>query len=211
MRNPVKNKDSLREKFISKALKRHGYKYDYSEVEYINSIEKVKIICKEHGVFFVRPDAHVRKVGCPSCNGGVKYNNEIFINLAIEKHGNKFDYSKVNYINSSKKIEVICKYHGSFNILPSNHLLGQSCSSCAGVKRKNNIEFINESNKIHNNMYGYSNVDYKNNRTKVEIICSKHGPFFQSPKDHLNGHGCNLCNFSKGEMMIAKCLTSCKL
>lgn len=128
MRKFVNNPEYHKNNFIQKSIKRHGDIYDYSEVVYTNSIEKVKIICKEHGEFFVRPDAHVRKVGCPTCNGGVKYDTDKFIQLAKSIHLDRFDYSKVNYINSTKKVEIICKEHGTFFISPANHLLGQSCS-----------------------------------------------------------------------------------
>ena len=54
-------------KFIEKAKNRHGDKYDYSKVEYINSTTKVCIICKEHGEFWQTPHGHVRGQGCPKC------------------------------------------------------------------------------------------------------------------------------------------------
>lgn len=59
------NKNEL---FISKALKVHGDRYDYSKAQYINSKTKVTIICKEHGEFWQTPDKHIlRKQRCPNC------------------------------------------------------------------------------------------------------------------------------------------------
>lgn len=208
MRNIVENSDYYKNKFILKSNERHNNKYDYSEVFYINSTTKVEIICKDHGSFYVRPDAHVRKVGCPSCNGGIKYSNETFILKSSTLHKNKYDYSKVKYINSTTKVQIICKDHGSFFMAPSNHLTGQSCPTCSGVKRKTNSDFILISNRIHNNKYDYSKVEYKNNRLKVEIICKKHGIFYQIPKDHMSGRGCLLCNTSRGESMVSERLKS---
>ncbi len=204
MRKCVDVPEYHKNNFIQKSIKRHGDIYDYSEVVYINSIQKVKIICKEHGEFFVRPDAHVRKVGCPTCKGGVKYDTDKFILLAKSIHYDRFDYSKVNYINSTKKVEIICKEHGSFFISPANHLLGQSCSICSGVKKKSLEDFISISNLAHDSIYSYDKVEYKNNRKKVIITCKEHGDFEQIPKDHMRGSGCKLCNYSKGEKEIEK-------
>ena len=121
-------------------------------------------------------------------------------------HGKKFDYSKVKYINSTTEVEIICREHGSFFQIPSGHLSGQQCPSCSGVKQKTTLEFISESKVIHNNLYDYSKVEYINNRTKVIIICLKHGEFEQSPKSHLRGHGCPKCNISKGELKVKELL-----
>lgn len=202
MRKSVKDHDYYKNNFILKATKKHGKKYDYSEVEYINSIEKVKIICPEHGFFYVRPDAHVRKVGCPECNGGVKYTTDSFIEKSKKLHGESYVYSGVEYVNSTKKVKIICNKHGEFLIRPVNHLQGQGCPSCSGVKQHDTKSFIINSMKVHSDRYDYTRVFYKNNHTKVEIICKNHGIFFQTPKDHMNGSGCRYCNLSKGEVML---------
>jgi hypothetical protein len=207
MRNKVLDNNYYKSKFIEKANKKHNSFYDYSKVEYINSITKVEIICKEHGSFFVRPDAHVRKVGCSKCNGGVKYTESEFIQKSKEKHNNFYNYDKVNYINSSTKVVIECPNHGEFEISPANHLIGQKCSSCSGVRKKSTDDFIKESVLIHGDKYNYNKVDYKNNRVKVIIECPEHGEFEQVPKEHLKGHGCKGCsNFSKGENKIEKIL-----
>ncbi len=196
----------MKDKFIQKAIIKYGDLYNYTKVDYINSKTKIEIICKEHGSFFVRPDAHLTKVGCPKCNGGIKYDTNTFIEKADLKFGNKFDYTKVDYINSKTKVEIVCNEHGSFFILPANHLAGQQCSSCSGVYRKNTDDFNKQAVNIYGNKYDYSRVNYINNRTKIEIICLKHGSFEQIPKDHLNGHGCAKCCESKGEEIVSKFL-----
>lgn len=202
----VKNPDKSRNNFITKSNSRHNYKYNYDNVEYVTSTSNVEVICPIHGSFMVRPDSHIRKVGCNLCNGGVKFSQEQFIVKAKFIHNDKFNYDKVSYINSNTKIEIVCIRHGSFWMNPSKHLTGQSCPSCNGVKKKTSIDFINDSIKVHGNKYLYENVIYKNNRTKVKIICQKHGIFEQNPKDHLNGHGCNICRESKGQVIIKNLL-----
>ena len=85
----------------------------------------------------------------------VKYNTEIFINKAKEKHNNKYDYSLINYINSLTPVKIICKTHGIFEQTPVGHLRGRGCPSCSG-KNKTTKQFIKEANIIHNNKYKYS-------------------------------------------------------
>jgi hypothetical protein len=126
-------------------------------------------------------------------------------------HGNKYDYSLVNYTNAHTKINIGCRIHGVFEQLPLNHLKGNGCPSC---KRKhlslyfssNKECFIKRANEIHDNIYDYSEVRYKNAHVKVVIICSIHGEFIQTPDKHLSGQGCPLCCASKGELKIASFL-----
>lgn len=206
MRKEVINSEVYKQKFIFKANKRHNNKFNYDNVIYTNSITKVEVMCIKHGSFFVRPDAHIRKVGCPNCNGGVPDTLESFIEKSNIKHNNKYSYENSNYINSTTKIKVNCYKHGIFEILPNNHIYGQGCSKCAGVKKKTTIDFINDANRVHDKLYDYSLTEYKMNRIKVKIICSKHGLFEQVPKDHLKGSGCPKCKLSKGEKLISKIL-----
>ncbi|MDR1019002.1 MAG: DUF723 domain-containing protein [Lachnospiraceae bacterium] len=101
--------------FIYRCLKVHGYKYDYSKVNYIDNRTKVQIICPIHGLFFQRPNNHIsQKNGCPKCKGGIEKTTEEFINKAVSIHKNKYDYSEVKYKNSRTKIKIICPEHGIF-------------------------------------------------------------------------------------------------
>lgn len=98
--------------FIIKANIKHKNKYDYSKVEYSNSITKVCIICPKHGEFWQTPQAHLRGYGCPKCGLESKKeklssNINEFLQKAILIHGNEYSYDKVNYINSSTKICII--------------------------------------------------------------------------------------------------------
>ncbi len=138
-----------------------------------------------------------------------KLTTKDFIDKSIQKHGFRYDYSLVSYNTAKDKIKIICKIHGVFIQSPNMHLCGRGCKKCgdmvSGVRLTNN-EFICKANKIHNNKYDYSLINYKNNSFKVKIICDKHGEFRQTPHDHLSGRGCPMCNESKGEKMIRKFL-----
>lgn len=124
---------------------------------------------------------------------GKKKTTEEFINDAIKIHGNNYDYSLVEYINSQTKIKIICSKHGIFEQTPNNHLNGQNCFKCNGNEKKTNADFINDSIKVHGSKYEYSLVEYRGNKTKVKIMCKKHGIFEQEPSSHLSGKGCSEC------------------
>ena len=61
------------------------------------------------------------------------------------------------------------------------------------MRKLTNIEFISRANNVHDNFYDYSLMKYINIKTKIKIICSKHGLFEQIPNNHLNGMGCPIC------------------
>lgn len=187
--------ETLQDDFI----KVHNDRYDYSLVEYKNSHFKIKIICSEHGIFEQSTSCHLQGIGCPECGKKKRAvsrmkTNEQFIEEAKEKHGNRYDYSLVEYKGSHHNICIICKEHGEFWQLPIHHLKGSNCSKCSGNNKKTTEDFIEESNKIHNSKYDYSKTHYEQIFKKVKIICPIHGEFEQIPKHHLNGHGCEECS-----------------
>ena len=192
--------------FIDKANKVHKNKYDYSKCEYINSRTKVCIICPEHGEFWQTPNNHLKGKGCPKCKSDKLHilktmGKDEFIKKAKSVHNNKYDYSKVEYVNNSTKVCIICPEHGEFWQAPNNHLNGNGCIKCVkhsyqyGIKRthKTNEEVIKEFKNVHGEKYDYSKVDHVNVNTKICIICPKHGEFWQTPHHHLRGQGCPIC------------------
>ena len=136
---------------------------------------------------------------------------EIFINKAIQVHGNKYDYSKVNYIDCNTKVCIICPEHGEFWQSPRCHLRGRGCSLCSKNKKLTTEEFIKRAKEIHSDKYDYSKVNYVNGYTKVCIICPEHGEFWQEPHEHLRGGGCPICKDSKLEKEIRKFLIKNKI
>jgi predicted nucleic-acid-binding Zn-ribbon protein len=179
--------------FMEKAFDIHGNKYDYSKVDYKKNNTPVTIICPEHGEFRQSPLSHIQqKANCPKCSGRYA-DTDTFIEKAKKIHGEKYDYSLVNYINNKKPVTIICPIHGNFEQVPNYHLEGNGCQKCGGNVTLTTNEFISKSNEIHNNKYDYDLVVYKNSNTPVTIICPKHGEFQQRPGKHLKGAGCNKC------------------
>lgn len=233
----AKKRDSL-SSFIEKANIIHGNKYDYSKTIYKNNRTEITVICPEHGEFKILPSAHIHNNrGCPKCQENelkCRKTNKIlekekkaiekkkikeisislkeskFIEKAKKIHNNKYDYSKVKYINNRTKVCIVCPEHGEFWQEPHNHLRGCQCHICSrslvSLKNRDTKEdFIEKAKKIHNNKYDYSKVNYINNHTKVCIICPEHGEFWQTPAMHSSeGQGCPNCATlsSKGENEI---------
>ena len=152
--------------FIKKAIEMHGDKYDYSLIEYKNNKTKVKIICKIHKQFEQTPYTHLKGIGCRKCSyekNAVKRRctPSDFIKKAKEVHGDKYDYSLVEYKNTDTKVIIICPQHGNFEQRPSNHVnLKNGCKKCA-------IEKIADKNRLKEEIHSEDSVDI------VKQSCSK--------------------------------------
>ena len=120
-----------------------------------------------------------------------KLTNDEFIEKAKQIHGDKYDYSKTNYIKAFSKVCIICPEHGEFWQLPIVHLRGCGCKKCSHMADTNS--FVEKAKQIHGDKYDYSKVVYKGNNEKVCIICPIHGEFWQTPHHHLSGSGCQKC------------------
>ena len=122
---------------------------------------------------------------------------ELFIAKAKKIHGDRYNYSNVNYVNAKTHITIICREHGAFIQTPSNHLSNYNCQKCANNFKLTTELFINKANVIHNNLYDYSKVNYINADTPIIIICKEHGEFKQIPDFHINRKcGCPKCSES---------------
>ena len=211
--------NTLKDIFIKKANLKYNNKYDYIG-DYINSKTNMIILCPKHGKFEQTPDRHLQtKYGCKKCYYDITSKKNNFIKNSKNKFRNKlnkpkFDYSKVDYVNSKTKVIIICSEHGEFEQTPDNHLRSKyGCKKCytdINNNDTNNLKiydckkinkFIIKAKKIHNNFYYYYN-DYINNKTKITILCPEHGNFEQTPHDHLKGNGCSKCSCTKLTMDI---------
>lgn len=201
--NQKNEKGNKTQAFIEKAQKVHGDKYDYSKVVYITGDQAVCIICPKHGEFWQKPRVHLRGRGCKQCwidgiSTKLSSNTEEFIKKARKVHGDKYDYSKVDYKGTTTKVTIICPVHGEFEQTPNSHLNGNGCYQCgrdmSGLKlRLTQDEFISRCNIIHNNKYDYSKTIFKGQVNPITITCPKHGDFIQNAGLHLRGCGCPKC------------------
>jgi hypothetical protein len=200
------SKKMTKEEFIEKAKKVHGDKYDYSLVDYFGNKKKVKIIYNNF-IYEQRPDSHLSG---REPDYKTVLNNDEFIEKAKEVHGDKYDYSKTNYISNSYLIDII--YEGKvYKQNPYNHLMGQCPEK--KVNRLSNDEFIKRAKEVHGDKYNYDLVDYFDSHTEIDIIYE--GKVYkQKPYNHLSGRspkGTENKVFSKGEISIEKYLIENKI
>lgn len=199
------------EQFKSEARAIHGDRYDYSKVLYEHTEKKVIIICRIHGEFTQTPHSHLKGYGCYQC-GRLSHKDKVtrtedeFLKLAKEVHGDKYDYSKINYTTMDNKIIIGCPIHGKFKQRASGHLK-YGCARCGTDAITYTTEsFIKKANLRHNNKYDYSKTIYTHSKSPVIITCPKHGDFKQIANEHLCRTGCPVCSSSRGEKLLYRIL-----
>lgn len=190
--------------FVKRAKLKHGDFYDYSRVVYERNSTKVEILCPKHGSFLQAPTKHLSGQGCPKCGQEKTVRTHLqgydtVLQRCREAHGDRYDYTLVKFDKVDEKVEIICPEHGIFKQALYLHYGGQGCPKCAkevikSARLSNTESFIASARQLHGESYDYSFVRYYNNKTPVEIVCPKHGSFWQTANDHLDGHGCSACN-----------------
>ena len=205
------------EEFIRRARLIHGDKYDYSLVEFKRSTDKVKIICPIHGVFEQRVANHLNGQSCLQCFNDSRRKSkrpvvedpdnklrDIFIEKAIAKYGNLYDYSKVVYTGSYNKVTIICPIHGEFRVTPHHHLNNsKGCKKCVNNSPKRRQEFIEKAIEIHGDIHGYEKLDM--NDKYITIYCKVHDIEYQQEKrNHLQYSGCKQCIQEKQHLGLDK-------
>ncbi|AWU98070.1 hypothetical protein [Azospirillum ramasamyi] len=209
--------------FTGRAREIHGDRYDYSKAVLRGALAKITIVCPKHGPFSQAPTHHLAGQGCRKCGHervGAARNRafaQTFIERAKLMHGDRFDYSETEYVDSRTPILVICNVHGATVQLPGEHLRinGYGCRECgmeihAARARQRAAEagrtFVERAKAVHGDRYDYRLVEYITSGEKITIICGKHGAFDQAANSHLNGRGCPSCMSSRGEQTIAQWL-----
>lgn len=129
-----------------------------------------------------------------------KLTTEEFIEKARKVHGDRYDYSKVNYKTTHEKVVITCKKHGDFEQTPSSHLQGNGCPKCKREKlnktqKATYDDIIKIFREIHGDKYAYQdNFDFENMHSKIKITCPIHGEFTQEINSHIRGRGCPKCS-----------------
>lgn len=181
----------------------HSGKYDYSLlVEPIRWDSKINVICPEHGLFSITVNNHARGAGCISCAGTKLKTRSERISQAIEKHGDKYDYSLLpNTVTSKTKVTLICPEHGEFKVTIANHVNHESgCPHCSNKIERDYAKFIKQATGKHGDKYGYKNYTDVRGVSNIQIICPVHGEFNQTVGAHLAGKGCQACGANSVDM-----------
>lgn len=187
------------QEFIERSTKAHDGKYDYSKVEYVNNRTKACIICPVHGEFWQGAGDHLKGFGCGACSGTMKLDTSIFVEKARLIHGDKYDYSKVEYKKNDTKVCIICPIHGEFWQRGYAHTAGHGCSGCKSDKSKiNNSGYRIKGRKV---IYGhgindlFENIDLKNTKSYHvwrQIFCRCYD---EKRRDKNPTYaGCNICD-----------------
>ena len=194
------SKKLTKEEFVKRSRVIHGDDYDYSITEYIDIKKKVEITCKLHGVFNQSPDAHLSGKGCNICANlkrGGYISQKDFIDGCIRAHGDRYDYSLVNYTGNHKKIDIICSEHGIFIQEAASHRSGINCPKCSPNRIVSFDVFVLNSNKIHSNKYIYNKDSFSSASEETTIICNNcKKEFTQNASYHMHGSGCTSCVIS---------------
>lgn len=181
-----------KETFVAKVLDKfpeRKFLYDYSLVEYVNSKKKVKIICKDCGVFEQTPSKHLYGNGCPNCR---RVKQEDIIECA--KSLGFMDVDLTEYKNVRSYVDVSCKCGFTYKKQVRKLLEGIGCPKCSSLKTQDT--FIKQVYQVRPE-YDYSEAVYKGAHTHVKVICKKHGAFTIAPTHLLSGKGCRDCALSR--------------
>jgi len=196
-------KNWTKEDFLIEAKKTHGDKYIYKSVVYKNKKTPVKIVCKKHGVFFQNPYVHLKGSGCPKCVGK-NYTFQELVEMAKEKHGNKYIYKSIETKKSNNKsrtfFHIYCPIHNhSWHVTTDAHIYKNSgCKYCgneeSSIKQRSNFSDIKERiEKIFPTYTVIENNNYKNQHSKITYKCNIHGLQRGIVNNLLNGEGCPVC------------------
>ena len=207
--------------FIERARQTHGETYDYSLVDYGNSVTPVTIVCQTHGRFQQTPDGHLRGSGCPRCawakprRRSASRTTAGFVARARAKHpAEGYDYSLVVYVDQRTAVTIICPEHGPFAQKPYVHMSKRTrgggycgCPRCgsqraAATNLRPPEEVLSAARERHADRYDYSQAVYRGAREPMTILCREHGPFDQVASNHLAGKGCPRCQIDNNTLSV---------
>lgn len=209
--------------YLKRARKKHGDRYDLSQVQYVTSSVKIKPICPSHGPFMVLPSNFLKGDGCPDCADERRVKAVIasahsrdIVKEFVDVHGSEYNYSKVVYKGLSAPVTIVCRKHGEFRQKPRIHLDDKGCPKC-GKELQQARRYLKQDEAIalfreeHGDLFDYSKFVYKDYKTKGTVICRRHGEFQITPQKHVEGQGCASCLESIGERQIARWLQENKI
>ena len=198
--------------FILLSKQKYGEnKFDYSMVNVTKWKEPVSLKCNDCGNSYMQlPIYHLgdKCKGCKYCSPKKEYvvesrrlTTEQFVEKAIAVHGDKYDYSKTVYVLSDQKVIIHCKTCSEdFQQTPNGHLDGRGCTACginkrSVAQRKKQIIFLADIERVHPGKFDTSQVNYINDKTKVDLKCLQCGNEFSAlPNNLLSGNGCTPCS-----------------
>lgn len=204
------------EDYITECKNVHGNRYDYSKTTYIKARSRLTIICRVHGEITVHAHKHMKGSNCPSCSSiargrKIKDTFDTVVAKANRVHNNKYSYPVQKYINTKTPAIISCPIHGEFSQRFDSHVnAGHGCPSCSRIKDLEDINMLDlkeyyksfgslghhilEIQKLYKGLFTFDNLAISTAAdTTQEIICKKHGIFYQSLTELKRGIGCIGC------------------
>lgn len=188
---------------VARAKAVHGDVYEYPIDEWPDKtkmIDKVKIICPEHGPWFTRLNGHINgKAKCRKCIGTAPLTRDERILQARATHGDKYDYSLFpDKVRANSNVKIICPIHGEFKQSLSAHVHGQGCKQCNCGKFRTVLEWVDDFKTIHGCKYLYPIERWPDkviSHTEITVYCKQHGIFKTTPAFHYHHkRGCSKCS-----------------
>ena len=207
-------KQSL-EDFIVKFRKKFPQKkYIFDNADYVNTHEKIEVVCDKGHTFNIRPCDLLNGYGCPSCGGTKKLSKEDFIEKATYVHKGYFTYEHCDFTNVSSPVTVTCPVHGDIVVKANNHLNGANCKKCQldgikhetqrlpqvnkSTKKLTTQTFIERAKKVWGDRYVFDErTKYEKANKPIIVVCKEHGSFSITPNHFLSGRGCPHCGRNK--------------
>lgn len=185
--------------YVKEYIEKEHYKL-LSET-YENNRSKLKLMCPEGHVFWVKFNNFKSGSRCPICYGNMKHSYDEVKNI-FKDEGYKLLSNE--YINKDNKLEIMCPkghvYFTSLNVFKR----GFRCPYCSG-KAKHSLEFIREFLNIYN--YELLSNTYINANTPIEMKCPEGHVFKMRFGDFKNNNRrCPICSSSNGELEVASIL-----
>ncbi len=199
------------DEFFSRVAEKHKNRFEYIASSFKGLKEPISYYCPVHGLLEQLASSHLSGRGCREC-GYIsnslfqRKTQSQFIDESLTIHGNKYDYSKVDYKGDGHQVKIGCKIHGFFQQVPSSHLTGAGCKKCATIinankQRRSQAEFIQKTKNVHGKNYDFSLVKYCGAHELVTVVCRKHGKFDLTANSLLVGRGCNKCGQLRGHAL----------
>jgi hypothetical protein len=198
-----RTKDDL----IREATEKFGDQFIYDKVEFKKLTDVITIGCKKCNKYFQKSVRDFLRTvhGCVNCNPARRVTSDMFIEIAQNIHGDKYEYSDCGYLSMSDDVKIFCFACNEYFIQRASAHTSQKqgCMNCSikirGISLKYTREtFIEKAKEVHGLKYDYDSVEYVNSSTPVEIYCNKCNKFFnQTPQVHLSNSGCRVCSFNQ--------------
>ena len=198
--------------FLGRMNRLFGDTLSFPDLNYISNRHKVSVRCNIHNITYAAWPTNLSsgRRGCPDC--GPKLTLRDFIEKARKVHGNKYNYDKVEFVNTTTKVIVTCPHHGDWSVKPVAHYhVGSGCPGCALDKNHlNTVTFINRARQVHGDHYDYSKATVNKNTDIVKIVCPIHGEFEQAARSHLAGYKCRQCTVENSRSSLTEFIKKAK-